>query len=625
MSFSKHLKSFNKISSYRTLSEDEILLLENSGNNSYDWGRIIIHKDCNIEHIQNNMFENDIVIGPNAQSKIIFSHLNNVIIGKNSSIKNNSLISNYIIGEESSIENSGHITAPEGFYDFEIKICNENGRRAVKVSPELSSTVIWLVSRRIIKQIPTVPRKSIGFIGNKVRIFNLSLGKNLYINDNASIINANCIDNVFIDSDSNNTVEITHIISLNNAIIKKSCEITKGVIGENLFIDENSSIKNGSRIFHVYLGSNSTIACCEVLNSFISSFHEQHHNNSFLIASSILGQSNIAAGATIGSNHNSRSADGEIIAARGFWPGLNVSLKHNSYFAGFTMIAKGSYPFEIYNPFPFSLIYRDKNQLSIRPAFILKYNSYALHRNSWKFLKRDLRKTTENTPLYHFIGPDTVCETLKAIKFLTDKKLIDNNLGFFEKSKNQVIIIDSENSVQLYKNKLIYFLSLEILREILIEKNSLPDNNFNFETEWVFLGEFSIRKDTLVKIKSFNYLHSNDLTSFMSAVLIDEQKLVIKYYASVLLNILNFSCLNNLLKSKEWISQIMDMHIKEKKEVLYSLQKDSSEKFRKITFLYNETPDEIYGSSEDNHFIKDYFNEHEIIFYMLKNYLSSIS
>jgi len=31
-----------------------------------------------------------------------------------------------------------------------------------------------------------------------------------------------------------------------------------------------------------------------------------------------MGQSNMAAGATIGSNHNSRSADGELVAARGF-------------------------------------------------------------------------------------------------------------------------------------------------------------------------------------------------------------------------------------------------------------------------------------------------------------------
>jgi len=81
--------------------------------------------------------------------------------------------------------------------------------------------------------------------------------------------------------------------------------------------------------------------------------HEQHHNNSFLCAAMIQGQSNMAAGATLGSNHNSRGADGELQAGRGFWPGLSVALKHNSKFAAFNLISKGNYPAEIHNPIPF--------------------------------------------------------------------------------------------------------------------------------------------------------------------------------------------------------------------------------------------------------------------------------
>ena len=107
----------------------------------------------------------------------------------------------------------------------------------------------------------------------------------------------------------------------------------------------HSQLKYGARLINSYLGNNSTISCCEVLNSLIFPAHEQHHNNSFLCASLIMGQSNIAAGATIGSNHNSRGADGEIIAGRGFWPGLCVSLKHNSKFASFTILAKGGFSF----------------------------------------------------------------------------------------------------------------------------------------------------------------------------------------------------------------------------------------------------------------------------------------
>ncbi|WP_204272955.1 hypothetical protein, partial [Enterobacter hormaechei] len=80
--------------------------------------------------------------------------------------------------------------------------------------------------------------------------------------------------------------------------------------------------------------------------------------------------------ATIGSNHNSRSADGEIIMGRGFWPGLCVSLKHNSRFPSFTMINKGDYPAELDVQIPFSLISNDvhKNQLTIMPAYWFMYN-----------------------------------------------------------------------------------------------------------------------------------------------------------------------------------------------------------------------------------------------------------
>lgn len=77
----------------------------------------------------------------------------------------------------------------------------------------------------------------------------------------------------------------------------------------------HSQLKYGARLIDSYLENNATISsCCEVLNSLIFSTHEQHHNNSFLCAAVVIGQSNIPAGATIGSNHNSRSA--EFLLAR---------------------------------------------------------------------------------------------------------------------------------------------------------------------------------------------------------------------------------------------------------------------------------------------------------------------
>src|SRR6185295_3383134 len=162
-----------------------------------------------------------------------------------------------------------------------------------------------------------------------------------------------------INSSAEANTQIGEGCELVNGIIGHGCRIFYGAKAVRFVMASHSQLKYGARLINSYLGDNSTISCCEVLNSLIFPSHEQHHNNSFLCASTLLGQSNIAAGATIGSNHNSRSPDGELLAGRGFWPGLCVSLKHNSRFASFNILAKGDYPFELDIRFPFSLVSND--------------------------------------------------------------------------------------------------------------------------------------------------------------------------------------------------------------------------------------------------------------------------
>ena len=132
------------------------------------------------------------------------------------------------------------------------------------------------------------------------------------------------------------------------------------------------------------------------------------------------GQSNIAAGATVGSNHNSRSPDGEIQAARGFWPGLCVSLKHNSKFASYTILAKGDYPAELNIPIPFSLVSNDvtNDVLVVMPGYWFMYNMYALARNSWKYVDRDSRINKKQLLEFSFLAPDTINEILRSLVLL---------------------------------------------------------------------------------------------------------------------------------------------------------------------------------------------------------------
>jgi len=202
-----------------------------------------------------------------------------------------------------------------------------------------------------------------------------------------------------------------------NGIIGFGSRIFYGVKAARFVLGSNSQLKYGARLINSFLGENSTISCCEVLNSLIFPAHEQHHNNSFLCASTLFGQSNMAAGATIGSNHNSRGADGEIIAGRGFWPGLCVSLKHNSKFASFNIIAKGDYPAELHIPLPFSLVNNDvtHDKLVVMPGYWFLYNMYALARNVTKYESRDKRTEKKQVFEYNFLAPDSVNEMFDAL------------------------------------------------------------------------------------------------------------------------------------------------------------------------------------------------------------------
>jgi hypothetical protein len=206
----------------------------------------------------------------------------------------------------------------------------------------------------------------------------------------------------------------------------------------------------------------------------------------------VLGQSNIAAGATIGSNHNSRSADGELIAGRGFWPGLCVSLKHNSKFASFNILAKGDYPAELNVPFPFALVSNDvsKDQLLIMPCYWFMYNIYALARNAWKYTDRDKRIEKIQYLETDFLAPDSVNEVLKSLELLklftgqayqrqypSNKKLNDKEISGIGEAlleQDNIVVDDleitaagvenSDRKVMLTKVRIAYHLYKELIQ-----------------------------------------------------------------------------------------------------------------------------------------------------------------
>ena len=342
-------------------------------------------------------------------------------IGDDVAIHDVHYMANYIIGDKSILFNIqeisttdhskfGNGTIKEGEPEdvrVWLEVMNEVGTRKIMPFDGMITADAYLWAKytddtKLQKRLGEITQASVDFhrgyygtIGESCVIKNCWILKDAKVGPHCYIKGASKLKNVTINSSEEEPSQIGEGVILVNGV-------------------------TGARLIHSVLGDNSTISCCEVLNNLIFPSHEQHHNNSFLISACVMGQSNMAAGATIGSNHNSRATDGEIVASRGFWPGLCSSVKHSSKFASFTLLSKADYPSELNIMLPFCLVNNNtaKNELEVMPAYWWMYNMYAIARNTSKYVKRDKRKRKIQNIEFETLAPDTIEETIEARKLL---------------------------------------------------------------------------------------------------------------------------------------------------------------------------------------------------------------
>ncbi len=442
---------------YRRLSTFELETLVRQNNTCSDWSEIFVADPFTPELIHNTYFSGFVRIGRlqrvslehhdlQLAAGISNSRIIACDIGDDCVISNCAYMAHYIIGDhcilidnaEIHVSNhskfgSGNIIEGEGEdVRITIDVMNEAGGRAIYPFEGMTCADAYLWARYrdradLMREFRRMtgdgfdPRRGrYGSIGAGSVLKSNGVIKDVAIGESAYIKGANKLKNLTIRSKEKARTQIGEGVELVNGIVGFGCKIFYGCKAVRFVMCDNSALKYGARLIHSVLGENSTVSCCEILNNLIFPFHEQHHNTSFLIASLVKGQSNMAAGATIGSNHNSRAPDGEIEAGRGFWPGLSTSVKHSSRFASFCLLGKGSYRYELDIPFPFCLVDNDykKDRLILLPAFWWISNMYALMRNEKKFRARDGRFDRTLSIEYSPFAPDTAEEILAAMGLL---------------------------------------------------------------------------------------------------------------------------------------------------------------------------------------------------------------
>jgi NDP-sugar pyrophosphorylase family protein len=671
---------------YRKLTAYEIEVLVRNRNTSDDWNKLLVSDAFTPELVQNCKFYGLVRIGRLEAFYLEFHNLrrpvglyNSTIIssdlGDNVVIDNCNYLSHYIIGNDAMIVNVNEL-ATTGYARFGngivkdgeeetnriwLEVCNENGGRSIIPFDGMlpGDAYLWTRFRdntrlqAAFKQFTDNEfdkrRGYYGEIGERTIIKNCRIIKDVWIGSDAYIKGANKLKNLTINSNANAKSQVGEGCELVNGIINEGCRIFYGVKAVRFFMASHSQLKYGARLINSYLGNNATISCCEVLNSLIFPAHEQHHNNSFLCAALIMGQSNMAAGATIGSNHNSRSPDGEIIAGRGFWPGLCVSLKHNSVFASFCILAKGDYPAELKISFPFSLVSNDtsKDQLVMMPAYWFMYNMYALARNSWKYIDRD--KRTDKTQLieYNFLAPDSINEIVHSLDQLanivgtayvkkfsqrmaaeeiktTGKKLLESNdrlvnelellVPDAENSDRKVVLIKALQAYHLYKELVGYYAVTNVLH--LVAGNNIKTADALLEAlpaagkllPWINAGGQLI---PAAEINKLTEQVSSGKVKNWAAIHHFYKKQAELYPAQQLQHAL--AALQTvygiyLKKNKPSLKQLLLQSIYTKewmvKGIYDSRAKDYTNSFRKMVYENRNEMDTVTGKLETNSFIK---------------------
>ena len=551
---------------WRKLTEAEVNALTQQNNSADDWKAISVARTFSVLNIRNCHFSGKVEI----EGNVLLSNIMH--------------IENYHIGANSRITDVGVLSFTEERFAYPLELCNEDGRYTVTAVPGMNSTDVFCAlytgEPGLYADIKT---ETMGHIGENATIEHVKVIHNTHFESHAMLSGCCEIQHSFIDSTAEEPARIGAGVILRNAIVHRGANLDSRAFLSDVLVGQQVSISEGARVYQSAIGDNSHIAGCEIGHSFLYPCHEQHHSNSFLIAAHIQGQSNVAAGATLGSNHNGRKNDVDLVAGRGFWPGLCSSLAFPCSFAPYTLIAKGAYPRPLHIPFSFSLINNNiqDNCLEIMPAFWWMHNAYAMMRNEWKYKNRDKRK--KHTQYYDSLplAPDTIHIVMENHRLLTRHLAGEAELPQMEMSNRPVRILKEKEAVTAYREMMLcYVLGEGVFNN---KPDTLIELSEDIDLQWINAGGNVLTTEqwtTLCKASSLKESHKLQLEY------VDENFSFVHLQDAICL--LDYLCDGKITKSRIQVlySEAIAAQVHFYERVIEERKKDLTSGFRKTNPMF---------------------------------------
>ena len=430
---------------YRSLTFEEIEILESNSCWAEDWSRVEVAEDgFQAKFFHRVMFYGDVQLGSVQKeveitkgfvkhSGINDATLRNVTVGNDCLIeKVGNYINNYTIGDDCLISNISVMETTEGATYGEgnlISVLNEVGDGNVIFFHDLNSQfAAFMVKhfndkdlknaiRRLIKEEIARTNPERGTIGNKVKIVNTKEITNTVIQDDCEISGASRLSDCTILSSEHASVYIGTGVICENSIISDGSSIVNSVKMQDCFVGEACQISNGFTASQSVFFANSFMANGEACAAFCGPFCASHHKSSLLIGG-MFSFYNAGSGTNF-SNHAYKMGPMHWgILERGTKTASGSYLLMPATIGTFSVCFGKLMHHPNTTALPFSYLIAEADKMYLVPG--RNITTVGLYRDIRKWPKRDMRpqQTQKSIVNFDWLSPYSVGEILQGKKIL---------------------------------------------------------------------------------------------------------------------------------------------------------------------------------------------------------------
>ena len=498
----------------RSLTIDEISILEKNRCQAEDWTKISVGEDFLPETIFNVNFYGEVSLGVFDKqitveegflrhTGIRNATLRDVIIGDNCLIENiGNYISRYDIAEETVITNVGTIATTDGAtfgQGNKVAVLNEAGKPNVIIYDGLTSQMASLMTRwletdeernammeLVAKHVAErLPKR--GYIGYRVKITNTREIVNTIVDDECEINGASSLSETTLKGSQEASVFVGHDVICENTVMQPGASVVEGAKLSNCLVGEACHIGRGFSAESSLFFANSHLENGEACAAVCGPFSASHHKASLLIGVETSFYN--AGSATNYSNHAYKMGpihQGQLMRGSKTASGAHILLPAKIGPFSMCMGKIQSHPDTMF--FPFSYVIGDGKDTWLVPA--VNFATAGTWRDINKWPKRDRRpadgrKSIVNTD---WLNP-LVVELASAGKGVLEHciKRSPSKDGIIDLKDFHVFIKMSaaERGMKLYEDVVMMFLAENL------DSVSAPEDEsviYNPETSWADVG-----------------------------------------------------------------------------------------------------------------------------------------